>query len=334
MLEAGRLQASRHTSEGGAMLGWPVQSALFIDYENVGHRILPDTIPHWVEWLERGEFDTRRRRRRFLHKRVYWNLSADHHRGTFAQFGFDPVLCERFAGLRNSADITMTIDIIETTLRNPKINEYILVTRDSDFVPVLRRLRQEKKRTAILVDQDNAARFRIFRTHADIVIPMQEFLKATTYVRPTRREAIGRALTAWRDGVRRRVVSRGAAEPAAADAPRQAAAAAATEDTQIASAVDHVVRTASLQPNQATAQRKIEKELAKIRGFSRTGPRRYFGKGTYRRLMEEVARRTDCIKVTNAVGGGISVSYVPKDDERKPRRLKRRRMRRKGPPRA
>ena len=37
------------------MLGWPIPSAVFIDYENVAYRVLPGTIANWVAWLERGE---------------------------------------------------------------------------------------------------------------------------------------------------------------------------------------------------------------------------------------------------------------------------------------
>ncbi|MGE3703283.1 MAG: NYN domain-containing protein, partial [Hyphomicrobiaceae bacterium] len=247
------------------MLG-RVKSAIFIDYENVAHRTLPDTIPNWVAWLERGEFDEKRRRRKFVDKRVYWNSSSDHLRGRFSLHGFRPILCERFAGLKNAADIKMAIDVIETTLTNPKIKEFILVTRDSDFVPVLQRLREGKRLTAILVDPNNPARFTTYRTHADIVISHRDFLEATTYKPTSRRKLVqsgvarvgrlfvaplfwtaARVRTLKQRGAKKHVTKRGPAEVAARQSP-------VGEDTKLDLAVTHVNRIASLKPNLATSR--------------------------------------------------------------------------------
>ena len=112
------------------MLGWPIPSAVFIDYENVAYRVLPGTIANWVAWLERGEFDARRKRRKFLLKRIYWNSSANHLREKFEHHDFEPIVCEKFTGLKNGADIKMAIDVIEATLDDSRIREFILVTRD------------------------------------------------------------------------------------------------------------------------------------------------------------------------------------------------------------
>ena len=97
------------------MLGWPIPSAVFIDYENVAYRVLPGTIANWVAWLERGEFDASRKRRKFLLKRIYWNSSANHLREKFEHHDFQPIVCEKFTGLKNGADIKMAIDVIEAT---------------------------------------------------------------------------------------------------------------------------------------------------------------------------------------------------------------------------
>lgn len=323
------------------MIGWPIRSALLIDYENVAHRILPDTIPNWVAWLERGEFDAaRRKRRRFVTKRIYWNSAANHLRGTFEKFGFSCVLCERLAGLKNGADIKMAMDIVEFTRDKPRIDEFVLLTRDSDFVPVLKLLRQRKRRTAVLVDPRSHKVFSTYRTHADTVIPMQDFLQATGYRKPARRQLIRQATrwigqkagnaARWPIDQTRRLARTIADRRAAAQAASEMAAQTANEATDAAAridqAVDYTIRVTSLQPNQSTAKKVILRELAKIPGFSTSGARSYLGRTSYRALMQEIARRTDKLRLTFP-SGGVSVMYVPKDEEKARLRVKRRKKR-------
>jgi hypothetical protein len=324
------------------MIGWPIRSALLIDYENVAHRVLPDTIANWVAWLERGEFDAaRRKRRRFVTKRIYWNSAASHLRGTFEKFGFSCVLCEKLAGLKNGADIKMAMDIVEFTRDNPRIQEFILLTRDSDFVPVLKLLRQRKRRTAVLVDPRSPKVFTTYRTHADTVIPMQDFLQATGYRKPARSQLVRQA-TRWvgeKAGsaarwpldqsrrLARSITDRRAAAQAAAEKAAQAARDAAEAAARIGQAVDYTIRVTSLQPNQSTAKKVILRELSKIPGFSTVGARSYLGKGSYRALMQEIARRTDKLRLSFP-SGGVSVMYVPRDEEKAGLRVKRRRIRR------
>jgi hypothetical protein len=300
------------------MLGGRLKSALFIDFENVGSRNLSETLPNWLAWLERGEFDRRRKRRTLIEKRIYWNSSTDHLGDRFKQFGFAPILCEKYARLKNGADIRMTIDIIERTIDNPDIKEFILFTRDSDFVPVLQRLRQKKKRTAILVDQNDHARRTIYRRHADIVIPVDDLANAGSYRRPSGRIAVREATAAAIAFVRsrwRQYAEQRAARRAAKKAAEQAAVADALRDEQLEAAVDAVIRISSLTANQFVARRRISSELLKIEGFTRSGKKSYFGYGSYEALMHEVAVRSDRIKISKVGNGGIGVMYVPKDDE-------------------
>src|SRR6476661_6110060 len=91
---------------GASVLRRPIKSALFIDFENVGHRALAETIPNWIGWFEQGEFDDARRRRKFLVKRIYWNSAGEQYKDQFKDGGFTSVLCEKFAGLKNGADIS------------------------------------------------------------------------------------------------------------------------------------------------------------------------------------------------------------------------------------
>jgi hypothetical protein len=274
-------------------MAWRIQSALFIDHENVGGLCPPAKIASWVAWLEDGVFDEGRKRK-FAEKRIYWNPSAQKHDKTFMAGGFRPVLCEKFRRLKNGADIRIALDIAELIAKSKRIKEFILFTKDTDFVPVLQRLRIYERRTAVLVDEDQGEVYAIYKQHADVVIPVRLFKGASDYERPER----------W---VRTKSVL-GGLIPARADKP------AAKPPDPLEVAELHVIRVISLRPNEHTARRDIEAELAKIEGFAKTGPRAYFGRGNYKALMEALARRNDRIKVTRASGGGISVRYVAKDE--------------------
>ena len=50
---------------------------------------------------------------------------------------------------KNSSDIELSIDAIETTYKDPKINHYIFVTADSDMIPVLSRMMYKGKRVEL-----------------------------------------------------------------------------------------------------------------------------------------------------------------------------------------
>lgn len=156
-------------------------SALFIDYENLP--LSPDALPNWLAWLEDGRFD-HGRRRRFAVKRVYWNSAAEKHRDKYEAQGFDVVLCEKFANRKNGADIRMAVDIVETVHTRSRIDEFVLVTVDSDFVPVLQRLQARGKRSVVLVDEERPDHHTICRRHADVLIPVRKLVEARQYQRP------------------------------------------------------------------------------------------------------------------------------------------------------
>jgi NYN domain len=273
------------------MLG-RVQSALFIDHENVGGLCPPERIANWVAWLEDGEFD-QGHKRKFLEKRVYWNPSAQKHEKVFLAAGFKPILCEKFRKLKNGADIRIALDIAEMIAKSKRIKEFILFTKDTDFVPVLQRLRINERRTAVLVDENQEEVYGTYKHHADVVIPVRVFATAPAYERKERWARAKRALGGFM--------------------PARVQPAPARQDP-LEEAEHHVIRVISLRPNEHTARRDIVRELAKIDGFVETGPRAYFGKGNYRALMEALAKRNDRIRVTRGSGSGISVRYVAKDE--------------------
>jgi uncharacterized protein (TIGR00288 family) len=302
------------------MLGRRVRSALFIDFENVA--LSAETIANWLAWLEAGGFEPEQRGRRFLIKRVYWNSTAEKFREKYEAHGFEVVLCEKFATLKNGADIHMAMDIIETTHKPPRVDEYIVVTKDSDFIPVLQRLSLKSKRTAMLVDEAKPQMHTAYRQHADIIIPVRKLLEATKFV------AEKRGLMQRLTGGGRKPKKAGKTAVAAAKAPAAVPTPAAKTpesrvgeaaapkskpqiDTVLETVVDRVIKVTSLTPKQDTASKKIMAELRAIPGFKGTGASGYFGKGSYEALMKEVARRDGRVKVYAQKRGGIAVQYVP-----------------------
>src|SRR5262245_42342736 len=117
------------------MFGRKIKSALFIDYENVTNLCPPNRIGNWLEWIEEGEFDAdNKRRRQLVRKNVYWGSKDNQHADTFELHNFKITLCEKFHMLKNGADITIALDVMETILADPKVEEFIILAKDTDYV--------------------------------------------------------------------------------------------------------------------------------------------------------------------------------------------------------
>lgn len=68
---------------------------------------------------------------------------------------------------RNAADISLTVDVVESLFVQKEINEYILVTGDSGFIGLIEKLHLYKKKVTII--SMNESMSRSLRTHADEV---------------------------------------------------------------------------------------------------------------------------------------------------------------------
>ncbi len=297
-----------------------IRSALYIDFENIP--LPPESIGNWLDWLEDGVFDPSRRRRNYLQKRVYWNSHAERHRALFEAHGFEAILVGKFSGLKNSADIRMAMDVVEATYARPEIKEFILLTGDSDFVPVLERLRQKAKSTAVVVTEHRPNIHTTYNATADVLIPSRLLAEAASYHRPRR-------------GLLERLIGRGAqpsqrepapmgdrkAGPASRPAKVAVAVPAANNNrtaigldgpgTRLDEAARRIATMLVAQPRNYVSQKRIMAELDKVAGFKRTGPAALFGESSYRTLMVELARRDPRIRVVNQPGGGTGVVHVP-----------------------
>lgn len=152
-----------------------LHSALFIDYDNVRselERYDPNVASRfsnktmlWLEALEKhlalpqghGEEE-----RRIVSRRCYASPHRiNSYRRNFTQTGFEVIDCPPLTThLKNSADIYIVMDVIDYLLRYPHIDEYIILSADADFVPVLNRLRKELKRSVIFTSYNTTAAYR------------------------------------------------------------------------------------------------------------------------------------------------------------------------------
>ena len=110
------------------------QLAVLIDFENTGLKS--------IQWL----FDQVSDIGRIIVKRAYadWSVEADK-RDQLLELGIEPVhLFHSSRGGKNSSDIRLAIDAIELLHQSP-VDTFIIVSSDSDFVPLVSKLRSAGK---------------------------------------------------------------------------------------------------------------------------------------------------------------------------------------------
>src|SRR5215468_6740870 len=163
-------------------------SAVFVDYDNIylslkrksdeaAKRFARDA--HlWLREIESGRLITGTNdaftedRRRIVMNRCYGNPvprrnahdnSTDmnsfpfvrHH---FLRAGFEVVDCPPLtAQLKNSSDIRMVMDVRDYLTHDTYFDEFIILSGDADFTPVLHRLRAHARRTVIFANDFTAA---------------------------------------------------------------------------------------------------------------------------------------------------------------------------------
>jgi NYN domain len=168
--------------------GAPCLSAVFVDYDNIylslkrkseeaAKRFARDAHV-WLREIESGRLITgthdsfSQERRRIVMNRCYGNPvprrnahdnSTDmnsfpfvrHH---FLRAGFEVVDCPPLtAQLKNSSDIRMVMDVRDYLTHETYFDEFIILSGDADFTPVLHRLRAHARRTVIYANDHTAA---------------------------------------------------------------------------------------------------------------------------------------------------------------------------------
>ena len=168
-----------------------MKSALFVDFDNVytqlralqpvaAERFARQPI-EWIRWLIEsleipdGHHDLAARRR-LLVRRCYLNPNwYQGYRHAFLRAGFEIVDCPPVTAQgKTSTDIHMVLDIIELLQHETRYDEFIVLSADADFTPVLRKLRRYDRRTSVLaIGFPSAA----YQASADLLIDERLFIE-------------------------------------------------------------------------------------------------------------------------------------------------------------
>ncbi|MGN6693497.1 MAG: NYN domain-containing protein [Aquihabitans sp.] len=154
-----------------------ITSALFLDFDNVFSRLVQADasaamalVADPTRLIERlatlDEVDGVRRD--ILVRRAYLNpngmipdpcpedradvtlVPISQHRAPFTRAGFEVIDCPRFIKTKNGADIRMVIDALDLLAGPTRYDEVIVASSDSDFTPLLIKLRAHDRRTTII----------------------------------------------------------------------------------------------------------------------------------------------------------------------------------------
>ncbi len=144
----------------------PLRAALFVDFDNIFSHLQEvdsDDTAHrfathptdWLSWMERGmptdedlEPTARRTivRKCYMNPRVFWR-----YRNYFTRAAFSVVDCPPLTQQgKTSTDIHMVMDVLDTLNQPTMIDEFIILSGDSDFTPVLLRLRASDRQTTVV----------------------------------------------------------------------------------------------------------------------------------------------------------------------------------------
>lgn len=171
-----------------------MKSALFVDFDNVYsglRRLDPVAADHfalqpqaWMRWIAESlepPLHAPSGARRLLVRRCYLNPQVyQRFRPAFNRAGFEIIDCPAMtSGGKTSTDIHMVLDIVELLQHQVHYDEFIVLSADADFTPVLRKLRRWDRRTTVLaIGFPSAA----YQASADLLIDQDAFV----------REALGR----------------------------------------------------------------------------------------------------------------------------------------------
>jgi len=171
-----------------------IKTALFVDFDNIyiGLKKLDEAAAerfamnpsHWLEWMEQGmqRADSTEsngepvRLRDILVRRCYLNPRDFYkYRPSYTRAAFNVIDCPSLtAAGKNSADIYMVMDIIDAMEHTTHFDEFIILSGDADFTPVLLRLRAHDRRTSILAAGPASE---AYKAACDQVIPEDVFIE-------------------------------------------------------------------------------------------------------------------------------------------------------------
>lgn len=278
------------------MFGRRKKCALLIDFDNVLGMTSGEfttSIAKWMEWLEDGAFDGDRLKRKFVIKRVYWNPLYDRYRDVFEAAGFEAFSCGAIAkSKKSSADIVITLDAVDIAADTKGLQEIILLTSDTDFVPVVNRL-QERELEVVAMGHEQNPTAEVYRKYADNVVLRNDFMDAFKYERPKRK---------WFGLVR---VKPPAPKPAPAPVRRPVSANATPMDI----AAERVVSAAQGVGGAMLSRKAVILALRDVRDFNTGGVSAWLGHGSYRKMLLAIAKMSPELRLYAYRNGGVAVAY-------------------------
>jgi hypothetical protein len=185
-----------------------LRTALFVDFDNIylglqredpvaAEQFATDPT-RWLTWLQDRlphhlpQQDEEHRRRKILFRRCYLNPSQfGRFRPYFTRSAIEVVDCPPLtSGGKTSADIHMVMDILDTLSHPTRFDEFILLSGDADFTPVLLRLSKHDRRSAILAIGPASV---AYKAACDLLIDQDTFLEEAIGAtpNPTARAAAG-----------------------------------------------------------------------------------------------------------------------------------------------
>lgn len=174
-----------------------MRSALFVDFDNIyicleerhgkeTAQCFGNQVEKWVEWIERhaaGISDSGLPcRRKLLVRRCYMNPEkfADY-RNKFTLAAFEVVDCPKLTDQgKTCTDMHLVIDVLDALAHPVHIDEFIILSGDADFTPLLLRLRRHDRLTAIFPAGYASA---AYKAASDRIIPVDDFISEGLMVR-------------------------------------------------------------------------------------------------------------------------------------------------------
>lgn len=285
-----------------------VKSVLLVDFDNIYGATSEEVVSglsNWLLWLEDGAFSAKNRRRRFIEKRVYWNLQFDKYRPDFERAGFSAFNCRALAKRKisagkSSADIVLTMDAIEIALVNEEVEEFVILTTDSDFVPVVNRVQAGELRV-VTCGKETDPTYDLFNQYADAVVHVAALKKAFSYERAKRKWYRLRSpppeiapLTLLKER-RSPLMGRVRAALATAEAPKDG------PPPEVLRAVAIIKELGERMPDQPLSKTRIVRSFSVIQEFSPTyhaGLRPWFGHKNFAAMMRRLSQIQPAIEVT------------------------------------
>ena len=117
--------------------------ALFIDFENLAHRRKLDVQRLLGDLHKRGALSI---------KRAYadWGRFAAHKREMLESSVELVELPAHGKRGKNSSDIRLVVDAMEAALTRPHLDTFVIISSDSDFIPLISKLREFGKRVLVM----------------------------------------------------------------------------------------------------------------------------------------------------------------------------------------